>query len=119
MHSFELQAGDEDYVVSYADLLPEMKGLVPAQILEKLRDDFVQRTSGAKLVGSKPFRLDGKPGLSWVIEANARGGPTYRIKMAAVVAGDRLYQYGFVGPRDTFDEVAVDRYLETFELAPR
>jgi hypothetical protein len=116
LHQYELKIGDQDDVVSYADLPPEMKGLPPEQILERLRDDFVKSVPGSTLVRSKPFQLGGHPGITWVLEASVPDRPTFRMKMAAVVTRDRLFHYGVIARSDLFDEVAVDRYLETFQL---
>jgi hypothetical protein len=118
MRQFELKTGDQDYVVSYADLIAEMKGLAPEQVLEKLRDDFVRKVPGGKLIDSARFKIGGNTGLSWVLESAGPGRPTFKMKMSAVVAGDRLFHYGFIARDDLFNEVAVDRYLETFELLP-
>lgn len=119
MRQFELKTGEEDYVVSFADVPEEMKGQPPEKVLERLRDDFVQSIPGARLTGSKPFDLGGQPGLAWNVEAfSAKDGSKFKMKMSAVVANNRLYHYGFIGPSDSFKEAAVDRFLETFQLLP-
>lgn len=117
MRQMELKTGNEDYVVSYADLPEEMKNMAPEKVLEQLRDDFIGTIPGAKLTGSKPFMLEGHAGLTWNVEAtSAKEGSKYRMKMSAVLAHDRLYHYGFIAPSDSFKEAAVDRFLQTFQL---
>ena len=116
MRQYEVKNGDEDYVVSYADLPEEMRGEEPDKVLERLRDDFVDSIPGAKMTGSTPFKLDGHAGLTWNVEATSAKDDKFRMKMSAVVAGNRLYHYGYIGPARSFREPAVDRFLETFRL---
>jgi hypothetical protein len=90
---------------------------VPARkILEKTTSGFLQLLPGSRLVRSETKNVGGFPASVCVIQSQAPGRPEFTLKMMAVVANTRLFNVGYISPKDAFVEPDVDKYIATFKL---
>jgi hypothetical protein len=113
--TFQVKTEDRSYVVTYAPLPPEWKALTPDVLLADLRYKFVQAMRGEH-VESRSSTLQGFPALTWTLDSALPGQPVFRMKMTAVVAGEKLFNVGLIVRKESFRDSEADKYLSSFRL---
>jgi hypothetical protein len=113
--TFQMKTEDRPYVVTYAAIPPEWKGLTPDVLLADLRYKFVQAMRGEH-VESRLSTLQGFPALTWTLDSALAGQPVFRMKMTAVVAGEKLFNVGLTVRKESFRDGEADKYLSSFRL---
>ncbi|HWB49101.1 MAG TPA: hypothetical protein VG651_08325 [Stellaceae bacterium] len=107
---FEVDRGESGYLVEYTDG-SQLKDADPKDVLD-LAQRRVLQALGGKLSGTTPKTVNGNPGRE--IDFTTKEGKAGRVRV--FVAGTRLYQVWFLGPKGEEAKPDIDRFLDSFRV---
>ena len=115
-HTFQVRSEDEwSYIVTYADLVPELRALGTEKLLRQMRDQLLEGMK-ASLVNSENLKVQGFPAVRWTLESGIPNRPIFRMRMITVVTDKRLFNAGVIIRKDQFRDSDVNRFLTSFRL---
>ncbi len=115
-HTFQVRSEDEwSYIVTYADLVPELKALGTEKLLRQMREQLLEGMK-ASLVSSENLKVQGFPAVRWTLESGIPNRPVFRMRMITVVTDKRLFNVGVIIRKDQFRDSEVNRFLTSFRL---
>jgi len=114
LHSFNGDAGEVVYVVTYVDYPAELaSSFEPESMLDRVVKGQVSQTQG-QLLRSDPVMLGQSHGRATELEVNL-DGVAMTMRGRDYLVGDRLYQMFTVQRRDAADAPAAQAFLDSFE----
>ncbi len=116
IYTFTAETENTAYVVAYSDYPTEIiEQTDPQALLDSSRDGAVNNLGGT-LISEEVIDLEGNPGRSLVISANANQEQAATINSRIYLVDNRLYQVLVVSPEgaDTVEDSTT--FLESFDL---
>jgi hypothetical protein len=114
--NYQFLDGERSFFVSVVYLDRRRRDMGPRKLLDKTKEGLLGLLPDSRLVKTEEKTIDGFPAISCFIEAQAAGGPEFKLKTSAIVASTRLFIVGYSSRKEAFVESDADKFIATFKL---